>query len=78
MNDYPCTKCGARHSESRLDLDGLCPPCLDPRPRTKVFADANPDRCSCAVCGKALAGRANRHTCSPRCRVALHRSRKRV
>ena len=31
----------------------------------------------CAVCGDALTGRTDRVTCSPRCRVALMRRRKR-
>lgn len=31
----------------------------------------------CAHCGAALRGRGHRRTCSPRCRVALHRSTKR-
>lgn len=30
----------------------------------------------CAMCGAPLTGYANRKTCSVRCRVALHRSRR--
>jgi hypothetical protein len=75
---YPCPRCGRRHPEDQLDdTTGLCANCRDTRTPTKRYADAHPDRRSCVVCGKAIAGYSNKKTCSTRGGVALHRRRDR-
>jgi hypothetical protein len=66
---YPRTECGRRVPVDELDGEaGTCLRCRG-APNPKVGSR------SCLVCGKAISGYANRKTCSPRCRVALHRSR---
>jgi hypothetical protein len=69
---YPCTGCGRRTPVDDLDDEaGKCPRC-------RGEAKPNTGGRSCLVCGKAIAGYANRKTCSPRCRQALHRASQRT
>ncbi|UGS34244.1 hypothetical protein DSM104329_00620 [Capillimicrobium parvum] len=68
---YPCPQCRTEHHVGDLDdATGLCPACRGERTPTGAAR-------ACVVCGVALAGYANRRTCSTRCRVALHRRRNR-
>jgi hypothetical protein len=45
-----------------------------PRPRPTIHAERQAGT-ACAHCGRPLAGRADRRTCSVACRVALKRTR---
>lgn len=69
---YPCPGCRTRYPVDQLDDDsGLCPVCRGERPPDRGAGRA------CVVCGRAISGHSHKQTCSTRCRVALHRARKR-
>ena len=71
-HEFDCRACG-RHvvAVRRGQLSHCSPVCASTRRHVRVWK-----RTSCMMCGAAFDSRPDRLTCSPKCRVALHRWRK--
>lgn len=72
-----CTKCSALHPIKGLNLGDL-PLCTCVTSLSPGTSPEGQDVTQiCVVCGSLLEGYSNKRTCSPKCRVALHRKEKR-